>query len=231
MEQNLKDKYYVRLLTEKDREEVERLDEEFNTDVAYQLDHTDHTSRGYGLFQHGEYGFEPDKLIAQCSIERDLEDFSEDDKDNSLSNMQKQFATYDLHRAFQFFEINEIQDDTDNQLLEFFLQEIVTKQTRPVFIRDYYVQQDILERIGFQMVSPTKPSSSAIFLYLPKKATPEIDLSNNRTETLHNSMSNICKFCKEIEYEQTNWKCCSHCRIKHLFKDLERISNQDFSLE
>lgn len=169
MEQNLKDKYYVRLLTEKDREEVERLDEEFNTDVAYQLDHTDHTSRGYGLFQHGEYGFEPDKLIAQCSIERDLEDFSEDDKDNSLSNMQKQFATYDLHRAFQFFEINEIPDDTDNQLLEFFLQEIVAKQTRPIFIRDYYVQQDILERIGFQMVSPTKPSSSAIFLYLPKK--------------------------------------------------------------
>lgn len=93
MKQNLKDKYYVRLLTEKDREEVERLDEEFNTDVAYQLDHTDHTSRGYGLFQHGEYGFEPDKLIAQCSIERDLEDFSEDDKDNSLSNMQKQFVT------------------------------------------------------------------------------------------------------------------------------------------
>lgn len=230
MEQNLKDKYYVRLLTEKDRKEVEQLDEEFHTDVAYQLEHTDHTSRGYGLFQRGKYAFEADKLIAQCSIERDLEDFSEDDKDNSLSNIQKKFTTYDLHRAFQFFEINEIPNDTNNQLLEFFLQEIVTKQTRPIFIKEYYVCQDILERIGFHMVSPAKSSSTAMFLYLPKEETPEIDLSNNRTETLKNSMTNICKFCKEIEYEQTDWNCCNKCRIKHLFKDLNRISHQDFSL-
>ena len=159
-----------------------------------------------------------------------MEDFSEDDKDNSLSNIQKKFTTYDLHRAFQFFEINEIPNDTNNQLLEFFLQEIVTKQTRPIFIKEYYVCQDILERIGFHMVSPAKSSSTAMFLYLPKEETPEIDLSNNRTETLKNSMTNICKFCKEIEYEQTDWNCCNKCRIKHLFKDLNRISHQDFSL-
>lgn len=230
MEQNLKDKYYVRLLTEKDREEVEQLDEEFNTDVAYQLEHTDHTSRGYGLFQHGEHAFEADKLIAQCSLERDLEDFSEDDKDNSLLNIQMKFATYDLHRAFQFFEINEIPNDTNNQLLEFFLQEIVTKQTRPVFIREYYVQQDILERIGFQRVSHTTTSHSAMFLYLPKTTPPVIDLSNNREETLKDSMTHICKFCQEVEYEQTDWSCCKNCHLTGLLKDLERISKQDFYL-
>lgn len=90
--ESIPDAYYVRLITETDRDQLERFDKKHITHCTYTLLFPEKTS-GYRLFKRRKNTSPQDELIGYCILDKDVYIDGIDDFNTNVENIQKQFST------------------------------------------------------------------------------------------------------------------------------------------
>lgn len=175
--ESIPDAYYVRLITETDRDQLERFDKKHITHCAYTLLFPEKTS-GYGLFKRKKNLSIQDELIGYCILDKDVYIAGVDDFNTNVENIQKQFSTYDFSKAVlaNFEQLPE-----NKNLHQFFLKQIIQQYNQIIFLMETTPDEEyMLKSFGFQYVENE-------WVYFPKKEIVEIPEKKASPNTLHNN--------------------------------------------
>ena len=204
--ESIPDNYYVRLITEADKEQVQEMDEGvLGLDCVFEIPNQ---YIGYGLFEKSQNSSVPDELIGFSTIDKcintrmDIDNFKE-----HVKLIQKQFPTYDFSQA----AIVEIEPyPTDKKVCQFFLQQVLEKYNQPAFIENTtYCKKDFLKEIGCISIEHE-------WLYLPKEILEHRIYFTCENCSYFNANS---KTCQNKLGPQYNYKCRPDkiCRYHHQY--------------
>lgn len=204
--ESIPDDYYVRLITEEDREQLERFDKRYTTHCAYTLLFPEKTS-GYGLFKCRKNPSIQDELIGYCILDKDVYIDGIDDFNTNVENIQKQFSNYDFSKAVlaNFEQLPE-----NKNLHQFFLEQIIQQYNQIIFLVETTPDEEyMLKSLGFQYVENE-------WLYLPKAIMERRVYFTCENCSYFNANSKICQNKLGPQY---NYKCRPDktCRYHHQY--------------